>query len=99
MVLVVSASTLASAFDGAGLTLVTQRVTIIPVISSFRDRDTEGLFHREPVRKWSPAVLKAGLRKLRMLDAATTLEAQVSAGESLGEAERQSCRPMEYPGQ
>jgi len=44
------------------------------VISSFRDRDTERLFHREPVREWGPDVLKAGLRKLRILDAATTLE-------------------------
>jgi proteic killer suppression protein len=44
------------------------------VISSFRDRDTERLFRREPVRKWGPDVLKAGLRKLRILDAAMTLE-------------------------
>jgi toxin HigB-1 len=44
------------------------------VISSFRDRDTERLFHREPVLKWGPDVLKAGLRKLRILDAATALE-------------------------
>jgi proteic killer suppression protein len=44
------------------------------VITSFRDGDTERLFHREPVRKWGPDVLKAGLRKLRMLDAATSLE-------------------------
>jgi len=44
------------------------------VISSFRDRDTERLFNRQPVRKWGPDVLKAGLPKLRILDAATTLE-------------------------
>jgi proteic killer suppression protein len=40
----------------------------------FRDRDTERLFHRELVRKWGPDVLRTGLRKLRLLDAATTLE-------------------------
>jgi len=44
------------------------------MIRGFRDRDTERLFHREPVRKWGPTVLRAGLRKLRLLDAATTLE-------------------------
>jgi len=44
------------------------------VISSFPDRDTERLFNREPARKWGPGVLKAGLRKLRILDAATTLD-------------------------
>lgn len=48
--------------------------SLFPVIASFRDRETGRLFHREPVRKWGPDVLKAGLRKLRMLDAATTLE-------------------------
>ena len=44
------------------------------MIRSFRDRDTERLFRREPVRKWGPEVQRAGLRKLRMLDAATSLE-------------------------
>ncbi len=44
------------------------------MIASFRDRDTQRLFNREPVRKWGPDVLKAGLRKLRILDAATSLE-------------------------
>jgi plasmid maintenance system killer protein len=49
------------------------------VILSFRDRDTERLFRREPVRKWGPALLEAGIRKLRMLDAATGLEDLTSA--------------------
>ena len=44
------------------------------VIRSFRDKDTERLFHREPVKKWGPDVQRLGLRKLRMLDAATALE-------------------------
>jgi len=44
------------------------------VIRSFRDRDTERLFHREPVRKWGPEVQRVGLRKLRVLDAATAIE-------------------------
>jgi len=43
------------------------------VIRSFRDRDTERLFHREPVRKWGPEVQRVSLRKLRILDAATSL--------------------------
>ena len=44
------------------------------MIRSFRDRDTERLFHREPVRKWATALHRIGLRKLLMLDAATRLE-------------------------
>jgi proteic killer suppression protein len=40
------------------------------MIRSFRDRDTERLAQRERVKKWSPELHKAGLRKLRMLDAA-----------------------------
>ena len=44
------------------------------MIRSFRDKDTERLFRREPVKKWGPDVQRAGLRKLRMLDAATRLD-------------------------
>jgi len=43
----------------------------LTVIRGFRDKDTERLFTREPVRRWGPDVQRAGLRKLRMLDAAT----------------------------
>lgn len=43
------------------------------MIRSFREKATERLFRREPVRKWGPDVQRAGLRKLRMLDAATQL--------------------------
>lgn len=44
------------------------------MIRSFRDRDTERLLHREPVRRWGLDVQRAALRKLRMLDAATVLD-------------------------
>ena len=44
------------------------------MIRSFRDRDTERLFDREPVRKWGTDVQRVGLRKLRILDAATSLD-------------------------
>jgi proteic killer suppression protein len=44
------------------------------VIHGFRGKDTARLFRREPVRRWGPDVQRAGLRKLRMLHAATTLE-------------------------
>jgi toxin HigB-1 len=44
------------------------------VIRSFRDRDTERLFHREPVRKWAAALQRIGLRKLLMLEASTRLD-------------------------
>jgi proteic killer suppression protein len=43
------------------------------VIRSFRDRDTNRLFEREPVRKLGSAVQRVALRKLRQLDAAVTL--------------------------
>jgi proteic killer suppression protein len=44
------------------------------VIKSFADRDTERLFEREPVRKFGSNVQRTALRKLRMLDAVTTVE-------------------------
>ena len=44
------------------------------MIRSFRDRDTQRLFRREPVRKWAEALQRIGLRKLLMLDAATRLD-------------------------
>jgi proteic killer suppression protein len=43
------------------------------VIRSFGDKDTARLFTRERVRRWSTEVQHVALRKLRMLDAATTL--------------------------
>ena len=43
------------------------------MIRSFGDKDTQRLFHRDPVRKWPPAVQRTGLRKLLILDAATSL--------------------------
>lgn len=44
------------------------------MIKSFRDRDTERLFQRERVKRFAPHMQRVALRKLRMLDAATTLE-------------------------
>jgi proteic killer suppression protein len=44
------------------------------MIKSFRDRDTERLFQRRPVRKLDSDIQKVALRKLRMLDAATVLD-------------------------
>jgi toxin HigB-1 len=40
------------------------------MIRSFRDRDTERLAKRERVKRWSPKLQKAALRKLRMIDTA-----------------------------
>lgn len=53
--------------------LITPAVTIL-VIRSFRDKDTGRLFRRWPVRKLGPDVQRIALRKLRQLDAATTLD-------------------------
>ncbi len=44
------------------------------MLKSFRDRDTERLFQRQPVKKLGSDVQRTGLRKLRMLDAATILD-------------------------
>ena len=44
------------------------------MIRSFRDRDTQRLFDRQPVRKLGAALQRVALRKLRQLDAAVTLE-------------------------
>ena len=44
------------------------------MLKSFRDRDTERLFQRHPVKKLGADVQRTALRKLRMLDAATVLE-------------------------
>ncbi len=44
------------------------------MIKTFRGRDAERLFRREPVKRFGPDVQRVALRKLRMLDAATVLE-------------------------
>ncbi len=44
------------------------------MIRSYADRDTEHLAHRVLVRRWPLDLQRAGLRKLRMLDAAGSLD-------------------------
>jgi len=44
------------------------------MIKSFRDRDTERLFQRHPIKKLGPDVQRSALRKLRILDAAPVLQ-------------------------
>ena len=44
------------------------------MIKGFRGRDTERLFARHPTRRFGAEVQKVALRKLRMLDAAQSLE-------------------------
>ena len=44
------------------------------MIKSFKSRDAERLFRRQPVRRLGAEVQRAALRKLRMLDAAMTLD-------------------------
>jgi proteic killer suppression protein len=43
------------------------------VIQSFGDRATERLWRREPARPFDPRIVRTALRKLAILDAATTL--------------------------
>ena len=43
------------------------------MIRSFRDRDTELLFHREASRRWA-AIARVALRRLRLLNRAVTLD-------------------------
>jgi len=44
------------------------------MLRSFRDKETERLFDREPVKKIPPPVQRPALRKLILLDAAETLD-------------------------
>jgi toxin HigB-1 len=44
------------------------------MIRSFRDKETERLFRREPVKKIPPRVQRPALRKLLLLDAAESLD-------------------------
>ena len=44
------------------------------MIKSFRDRNAESLFRRQAVKRLGADVQRVALRKLRMLDAATTLD-------------------------
>ena len=43
------------------------------MIKSFRDADTQKVFERQRVRRWSLQVQRGGLRKLLILDAAEEL--------------------------
>lgn len=43
------------------------------VIGSFADRDTQRVFERQTVRRWSSALQRMALRKLLILDAAEAL--------------------------
>jgi proteic killer suppression protein len=43
------------------------------MIQTFRDKETERLFNREPVKRFLPAVRRPALRKLLLLDAAESL--------------------------
>jgi len=54
------------------------------VIKSFRGRDTQKVFERERVRRWSPQLQRAALRKLLILDAGENLsDPQVPSGNRL----------------
>ena len=44
------------------------------MIQSFKDKEAERLFHREPPRKLPPDLQRVALRKLRMLHRAKKLE-------------------------
>lgn len=44
------------------------------MIRNYADRDTERLFRREVVRRWSTDLQRAALRKLLVLDAAEALD-------------------------
>lgn len=43
------------------------------MIQAFRDKETERLFNREPVKRFPPPVQRPALRKLLLLDAAESL--------------------------
>lgn len=43
------------------------------MIRGFHDKETERVFRRESVKKFAPAIQRAALRKLLILDAAESL--------------------------
>lgn len=53
---------------------VTPYVTLIEVIRSFRDTDTQRLWAREHVRRFGPDVQRSALKRLARLDAAESLD-------------------------
>jgi proteic killer suppression protein len=54
------------------------------MIKSFADRDTERLAGRQPVRRFGADLQRVALRKLRIVDAATSLDdLRVSPGNRL----------------
>ena len=59
---------------GWQLTIVTDCVTIVSMIKSFRCKETERLFHREITRRLPSEILEAARMKLEMLDAAEVIE-------------------------
>lgn len=56
------------------LTYSAAHYTILLVIRSFRDKETEKIFKRERSRKLPNQIQQVALRKLRMLHNAVTLE-------------------------
>jgi proteic killer suppression protein len=44
------------------------------VIKTFRDKATEQIFHRLPVKGFPPDVLRAAMRRLNALDGASSLQ-------------------------
>lgn len=56
------------------MTLLTRHVIIYRVIKSFSSRETENLFCRKKSAKIGSSIQKVALRKLYMLNAATSLE-------------------------
>lgn len=56
------------------MTIQTETVSILSVIASFADADSEALFRRERPRRIDSRIHRAALRKLRYLDSAVKLE-------------------------
>jgi proteic killer suppression protein len=54
--------------------MLAHRAMMARMIRSFRDKDTERLFHRVRVKKFAPALRRAALRKLTLLHAAESLQ-------------------------
>jgi toxin HigB-1 len=55
------------------LPLITPSVTIVDVIRSFRDKETERIWKRQRVRQLDDGTQRIALRKLLILDAAEDL--------------------------
>ena len=80
--------------------LITRCVTIGPVIRSFRDKDTEAIWHRRYVKKLSPELSRLAYNKLVLINAGESInDLRVPPGNRLEKLAGSPRRPVQHPRQ